>query len=107
MTGQTPETPRGWTPDAVAVAMIAGGAMVFALCGSCTGYFAGAVLWNAIAHGRTGGLFVVGVAAVIGGIPAMGGIVLIIIGIGRGRGRKPRASAMPPRPPPSSVPPPG
>jgi hypothetical protein len=101
MPDQTPKARGAWKFDGFAVAMIAVGALILTLCGSCTSYFAGAALWDMIAHGNAGGnLVVLFVAGVIGGIPTAGGIALFLLGFDRAQqGRKP---PKPPSPPTTS-----
>jgi hypothetical protein len=71
------------TPDPfLGGALMAVGAMVFALCGLCTVSFAGPALLNALRHpgsanGSGSGLLFLGL---VGGVPALGGLLLLRAG---------------------------
>jgi hypothetical protein len=82
--------------------MIAIGAMIIGLCGTCTAALDGNIIWQMLRTGRDEeglGGFVLFVSAFVGGLPILGGLILLWIGLKRYRGSAVR--------PPPSVPPPG
>lgn len=66
-------------------AMVAIGALVVALAGPCTLFFAGGALAEVIAGGGNADLglatFIIVTALIVGGIPLAGGVALLVIGI--------------------------
>jgi len=105
MPDQTPDGGGGWKFDEFAIAMIAVGVLGLTLCGGCTFYVAGSALWDLIAHGNRGGLLILFIAAVFGGVPAAGGVALVVTGIDRARRERRPPNSRTSRPPPSAPPP--
>jgi hypothetical protein len=82
--------------------MIAAGIMIIGLCGTCTAALDGNIIWQMLRAGSDeGGLsgLILFVSAFVGGLPILGGVLLLWIGLKRYRG--------PTVKPPPSVPPPG
>lgn len=65
----------------IAGAIVATGALMVLLCGSCTLFFGGTALWS-LAMGEDAGLggLILMVALVAGGLPTAAGLVLLING---------------------------
>ena len=101
MTDPAPRREPRQPLDGLGMALVAIGALTVTLCGGCTGFFWIAALWD-MAFGstssRNSGLDVVFlvIPAVLGGVPTVGGALMLWIGWRR---RTPR--------PPPSAPPPG
>jgi hypothetical protein len=92
-------------------ALIAAGALVFALCGLCTLAFVGSTVVSAFRYSTGGSGMMMGLVmyGLIGGLPTIGGFFVMQVGwkMFRGRGLSPSEDDDPRPKPPPSAPPPG
>ncbi len=88
----TDPRPTGTGGGFITGAMLAVGALLLTLCGTCTLYVGGGGLWSILSgkEDRSLGGVILVTALVIGGLPTLGGLVLVLEGLKRVRRSRPQ-----------------